>query len=321
MTVRYVAGSKRKKNPSKSARTRVHIEKLAGLSKKLRAVAIDKASRPRKNSGRRSKYMIHGSDPREFKGANTKIAALRAAKTMAKRQGSTVGIYTDGELVASVGPNSRKKNSGRRRNPDGYYTVLVRGKRYDNYHYSASEAREQAAWLRRIHPGLKVTVRYVTSTGKMIGNPARRNSGRRRNSGDVETVTPDMIAGETIPCSAVTVHDDGSIDIIQDDNAEIGIMRGDDEFIPLPNPRRASGRIKNVAMGFYANGVFHPIRASSDYQTSRTASESGPKYKSKTGYKKPVTGRIAKAYTTSGRKTFGKKTLPGKPKPKARKRK
>ena len=70
-------------------------------------------------------------------------------------------------------------------------------------------------------------------------------------------------------------------------------------------------RRRNIQQGFYSGGVFHPIRASSDYDSSR-GGDSGRKYKT-ARFKKAATGRrraaaVRTAIRTRSKKPKGRKT-------------
>jgi|SRR5579885_2867758 hypothetical protein len=60
----------------------------------------------------------------------------------------------------------------------------------------------------------------------------------------------------------------------------------------VPNPKR-----RNISEGFYAGGVFHPIRSAADYDPSRAGEGGGKKRKRKVAAKaerKPAKKKAAK---------------------------
>lgn len=127
---------------------------------------------------------------------------------------------------------------------------------------------------------------------------------RKKNSGDVSMST------DWVPCHAYRKLPDGTVQVLKED---------EDSNIRQVNSGRRK-RVPNIAQGFWANGVFHPIRASEDYDPKR-AGEGGSKKKTAAKKKKPakkVAKKAAKkkvvARTSSGpslgRKPAKKKLTP-----------
>jgi len=83
---------------------------------------------------------------------------------------------------------------------------------------------------------------------------------RTKNTGDLKQMQKSN--GDWVPCHAYRKLADGTVQVLTEADGTREANTG-------------KKRIPNVAEGFFANGVFHPIRASWDYDRRR-AKEEGP---------------------------------------------
>ena len=93
------------------------------------------------------------------------------------------------------------------------------------------------------------------------------------------------LTGEWIPAHAVRQNADGTVDILREKN---------------------SGRRANISEGFMAGGVFHPIRHSYDYDSSRAGEGRGKKPEANKRKKRVAKPAGHKTYAQA-KKKFGKK--------------
>ena len=119
-----------------------------------------------------------------------------------------------------------------------YYTIHVQGQGGVGDAYGASAALARFREYVRAYPHLRIAL-YKGQKLMKASTPRKSNP----------TISSSKLPiGEWSPAHAIRQNADGSIDILREKN---------------------SGRRANISEGFYAGGVFHPIRAAADYDESR----------------------------------------------------
>lgn len=107
------------------------------------------------------------------------------------------------------------------------------------------------------------------------------STAKRKKNPTITTST--LPIGEWSPAHAIRRNADGSVDILREKN---------------------SGRRANISEGFFAGGVFHPIRSASDYDESRVGEKRKP------GSRKAAKKKVPRSATYASRIKKLKKTHP-----------
>lgn len=112
------------------------------------------------------------------------------------------------------------------------------------------------------------------SSVKIMAATKRR---RRRNQ-----ATGDFPVGEYVPVEAVKINGDGTLNVVMEDSQLMDVLSTENRRRHNPHGRR------NITAGFYdEDGIFHPIRASRDYDSARAGDRPrATKSKSKTKRRK-----------------------------------
>jgi len=101
------------------------------------------------------------------------------------------------------------------------------------------------------------TGRWVRGVFRPYGSPVRKRRARAK-----KRANPERGAASVIPRLWT--------------GAKVRRLPSGDVQVSLPPKLAAGGRRRNIAAGFYdEEGIFHPIRASFDYQASRAGEKSG----------------------------------------------
>jgi hypothetical protein len=168
-----------------------------------------------------------------------------------------------------------------------YY--LVKDKKQPSNYFTSNSSAVYAAMLAK---------EEATATGKPIHLYKDEANGkyvyvdtkypRKRNSGEI------TMSAEWQPCHAYRKLADGTVQVLTEAEGSRQVNSG----------RRK--RVPNIAQGFWANGVFHPIRASADYDPRR-AGEGGGKKKAAAKKRKPAK-KAAKKKVAAKKRTPAKKS-------------
>lgn len=184
----------------------------------------------------------------------TKAAATKAAKALAAKTGNAVNVYdapagdTEGyraTFLKQVEP-ARNTNTGdtmakitsvelgKAKSGGGYAIRVKAGSKIEDYFDGYSYRVDAMSFAKELANKYAVPLKLTA---------------RERNSG--------ISSGEWQACHAYRKLSDGTVQVLTEADGAREANTG------------KSKRIPNVAQGFFANGVFHPIRSSWDYDSAR----------------------------------------------------